>query len=176
MTKVKAEKKTKSKSKKQKKFETAAKDLSNLDSGDPVLTLRQKKFCELYSQDRQFFGNGVQSYIEAYGIDTNESGAYDSARTCAYRLLANVYICQYIDKLLELRGLNDSFVDKQLEFLITQHADPKAKIAAIREYNSLKNRIKTKKDTVNPDGTHTTEYSNLTEEELDNEIRKRKEN
>jgi hypothetical protein len=47
---------------------------------------------------------------------------------------------------LELQGLNDSYVDKQLELLITQNADFKAKIAAIREYNALKKRIVNKLD------------------------------
>jgi hypothetical protein len=33
------------------------------------LTLKQQVFCTLYSSDREFFGNGVQSYVEAYQVD-----------------------------------------------------------------------------------------------------------
>ena len=42
---------------------------------------------------------------------------------------------------MDLRGLNDCFVDKQLEYLITQYADNRAKITAIQEYNKLRARI-----------------------------------
>ena len=36
-------------------------------------------------------------------------------------------------------------MDKQLEFLITQYADNRAKITAIQEYNKLKSRITERK-------------------------------
>lgn len=39
-------------------------------------------------------------------------------------------------------GLNDVFVDKQLLFLIQQHADLRVKLRAIQEYNRLKARHK----------------------------------
>jgi hypothetical protein len=55
-------------------------------------------------------------------------------------LLTNVKILEFVNSLIEMRGLNDSFVDKQLEFLVTQHADFKAKLGAIKEYNALKKR------------------------------------
>lgn len=128
------------------------------------LNAQQKKFCELFASDREFFGNGTQSYIEAYNIDLSKKGAYLSAKANAYRLLTKDYILKYIDELFEARGLNDTFVDKQLEKLITQDAEFNVKIKAISEYNKLKGRITEKKEvkgdiTVNP-------FSGLTTEEL----------
>lgn len=105
------------------------------------LNPKQRAFCELFASDREFFGNGVQSYIEAYDVDTSKKGAYNSARSMSSKLLTNVDILAYIDELFEARGLNDTFVDKQLEKLITQDAEFGVKIKAITEYNKLKGRI-----------------------------------
>lgn len=105
------------------------------------LNEKQELFCQLYASDREFFANGTESYIEAYGIDTSRPGAYNSARSSASRLLTDVNILKRINEILEGGNLNDSFVDKQLEFVITQNADFSSKIAAIREYNKLKTRI-----------------------------------
>jgi len=104
------------------------------------LTTKQKVFCELYATSEEFFCNGVQSYIKAYKIK-KKGNWYNNAKTSAYELLTKPYILKYIDKLLNLRGLNDSFVDKQLELLITQNADLKSKLGAVKEYNRLKLRI-----------------------------------
>ena len=41
-------------------------------------------------------------------------------------------------------GLNDAFADKQLAFVMSQSADLRSKMAAIKEYNALKGRIKKK--------------------------------
>jgi len=68
-------------------------------------------------------------------------GAYRSAKTCAWRLLTNVDILAYVNKLLEDIALNIAHVDKQLAFLITQNADFGAKLGAIREFNALRKRI-----------------------------------
>lgn len=110
------------------------------------LNPQQELFCQLYSTDKEFFANGTQAYIEAYGIDLSRKGAYNAARADASRLLTNGNILKRINELLELRGLNDAFVDKQLEFVITQNADFSSKVAAIREYNKLKQRITDKMD------------------------------
>lgn len=103
-------------------------------------TLTQKKFCKTYVS-REFFANGVQSYIEAFNIDISKPGAYNSARARACYLLTDVNILAYINELLDLSGLNDAFVDKQMTLLITQNADFGSKLGAIREYNKLKARI-----------------------------------
>lgn len=119
------------------------------------LNPKQKRFCELFASDKELFGNGVQSYAEAYGIDLSVRGSYSAAVAAASRLLTNVKILDEINRIFEFRGLNDVFVDKQLEKLITQDADFKSKVAAIREYNSLKGRIIKKLD-------HTTDGQPLT--------------
>ena len=108
--------------------------------GKSQLNLKQKQFCKLYVS-KEFFANGGQSYIEAYDINTNKDGAYKGAISSAYNLLINTDILFYINELLELTGLNDTFVDKQMELLITQNADFGSKLGAIREYNKLKTRI-----------------------------------
>lgn len=105
------------------------------------LTPQQELFCKLYASDKEFFGNGVQSYIEAYGVDTSKRGWYATARSGAYENLTKPYILERINEIFEAQGLNDSYVDKQLEKLITQDADFKAKLGAIQEYNKMKGRI-----------------------------------
>ncbi len=116
------------------------------------LNIKQKAFCELYTQSIEFFGNGVQSYIEAYNPDTSKPNWYNSARSSAHNLLTNTDILSYIDKQLESDGFNDQFVDKQIKFLMTQNADFSNKLGAIREYNKLKARIKDKLELTGKDG------------------------
>ena len=110
------------------------------------LTPQQELFCQLYAGDREFFGNGVQSYIEAYGVDTSKPGWYTTARAGAHENLTKPHILERIDEIFEAHGLNDQFVDKQLEKLIVQDADYSAKMKAIAEYNKLKARITEKRD------------------------------
>lgn len=110
------------------------------------LNPKQLAFCELYASDQEFFGNGAQSYAAAYGIDLSVRGAYATAVVNASRLLTNAKVLNKINDIFESRGLNDSFVDKQLEKLITQDADFKSKLGAIKEYNSLKQRVTKKLD------------------------------
>lgn len=105
------------------------------------LTLKQQRFCELYATDREFFGNGTASYIEAYNPSRINPNWYQNARQAAHTLLTKGHICERINYLLEEGGLNDQHVDKQLHFLITQHADFTAKLGGIREYNKLKKRV-----------------------------------
>lgn len=105
------------------------------------LTPEQETFCRLYATDREFFGNGTRAYIEAYGVNLRKKFAYAAARASASRLLTSANICDRINEILEEGGLSDTFVDKQLLFLVTQHKDFAAKIRAIQEYNKLKSRI-----------------------------------
>lgn len=102
------------------------------------LNLNQERFCELYASDREFFGNGTQAYIEAYG---KEAGDYEACRRAASRLLTNVDILKRIDEYLDDIVMNDQHADKQLGFWMTQKDNPTAAMAAIREYNALKQRI-----------------------------------
>jgi hypothetical protein len=116
------------------------------------LNPKQEQFCQLYASDREFFGNGVESYIEVYQPDRSKKGWYNGACSSASRLLRSVKVCERINELLEKGGLNDQAVDKQLAFLVTQHADFGAKLGAIREYNKLKKRIVERKEVTGKDG------------------------
>lgn len=104
------------------------------------LNPKQELFCQYYiSQD--FFGNGTQAYAEAYNVDLSEKGGYNTARSNAHKLLTNTDILTRIDQILELAGLNDQFVDRQLTFWMTQKAEGPTAMKAISEYNKLKKRI-----------------------------------
>jgi len=106
------------------------------------LNREQELFCQCYvSIDREMFGNGVQSYIEAYDPDQSAKNWYKTVYSAASRLLNNVKVIDRINELLEEGWLNDVNVDKQLSFLITQHDDKSSKLNAIKEYNRLKTRI-----------------------------------
>lgn len=97
-------------------------------------------FCNLYASDKEFFGNGVASYVEAYNKDLRKKGTYASSRTMAYKLLTKADILARIREIMDIY-INDEVVDKELAFVIKQNAELSAKVAAIREYNQLKGRI-----------------------------------
>lgn len=115
------------------------------------LNEQQSEFCRLYVSE-EFFGNGVQSYLEVYDIDRSKPNWYATACVCASQLLSIPKVCQHINNLLESQGLSDEFVDKQILFLITQHAELGTKLGAIREYNKLKGRIIQKIEQTNING------------------------
>jgi len=120
-----------------------------------LLNPKQEMFCVLYASDREFFGNGVQSYVEAYN-PPRRGNWMASARTDASRLLTNANILRRIDELLDIQ-VNNSFIDKRLGFWATQLAHPQASIEAIKEYNKLKKRI---------DEKLTLKFSDLTDDQL----------
>ena len=106
------------------------------------LNEKREKFCQLFtSADREYFGNGVQSYLEVYNIDRSKKNWYKTACVAASDLLSKVKVYERISELLEEGGLNDKYVDKQLLYLISQYSDNSNKLGAIREYNKLKQRI-----------------------------------
>ena len=105
------------------------------------LNLQQERFCQLFASDREFFGNGLQAYMEAYGIPQVR---WKAAAAAASRLLKSGKVLARINQLLDHLALNDQHVDKQLALVITQNADYKSKVAAIKEYNALRQRIKNK--------------------------------
>lgn len=111
-----------------------------------TLTTRQEQFCQLYATDSEFFGNGVQSYLEIYDIDQSKPNWYKTACSAASDLLSNPKVFNRINDLLSEGGLNDQNADKQLMFLINQQEDKSVKLGALREYNKLKARITEKID------------------------------
>jgi len=111
------------------------------------LTPKMEMFCQLYASDREFFGNGTQSYIEAYGVDIYKKGAYEVARQEAYRLLTKPHILKRVDELMD-HYINNTVVDKELAFVVKQKADLNAKVSAIREWNKIKKRTQGDGNTV----------------------------
>lgn len=114
-----------------------------VDDGSYALKPQEERFCQLYASDREFFCNGVQSYIEAYKVDVGKGKgktSYEYCRFAAHRLLKKRKITTRINEIYQSSGLNDPFVDKQLEKLITQDAEFRPKLGAIQEYNRLKKR------------------------------------
>lgn len=124
-------------------FHAAVTKLHTIEStpDEEKLNERQELFCQYYATDREFFGNGVQTYIEVYEPDRHKKNWYKQACSSASEILSNPKVFNRINQLLEDGGLNDVNVDKQLQFLINQQSDFTNKIAAIREYNKLKSRI-----------------------------------
>lgn len=100
------------------------------------LNPKQELFCKLFATERDFFGNGTTAYMEAYGVENNQG-----TRQSASKLLTNAHILARVNELLDYNGLNDVSVDRELAFVIAQSADYGSKVAAIREYNKLRNRI-----------------------------------
>lgn len=130
------------------------------------LNVNQAKFCEIYATQEEFFGNGVASYMEAYKSKNGKKKiGYMTAAANSSRLLTNAKILGYLDYLIEEGGLNDQHVDKQLRLVITQNADFKSKVSAIREYNRLRQRIIEKQE-------HTHKFQDLTDEELEDEYKR----
>ena len=105
------------------------------------LTPQQKYFCELYATNRDFFGNGTQAYIEAYNVDLTKKGGYMVAKSGAYENLTKPYLLKHIRSLMELGGLSNERVDKELLFLIEQNAELGNKLGAIKEFNKVNGRI-----------------------------------
>jgi len=133
------------------------------------LPLKRELFCRFYTQNEDLFGNATHSYAEAYDykLDTLDTEAVwsepegDSPRerlddspyekavhVCAveaFRLLRIPEVQARITALLN-EILKDEVVDSQLAKLIMQDKEPAAKIAAIREYNKIRQRIVDKTD------------------------------
>jgi phage terminase small subunit len=110
------------------------------------LNEKQELFCK-YFVSKDFYANGVESYAAAYGLDLSNPKNYNTAKVNASKLLTNTNISSYITQMLDDAGLNNNFVDKQLLFVISQHADLNAKMKAIEQYNKLKQRITDKSET-----------------------------
>jgi hypothetical protein len=101
------------------------------------LTAKEELFCQLYASDREFFGNGVESYLEAFNLPLKK---YNTAKVNASILLTKSNILDRINELMDI-FINDIVVDKELGFVIKQKNDLPSKVAAIREYNKVKRRV-----------------------------------
>jgi hypothetical protein len=136
---------------------------------DGPLNPQRELFCRYYTQNEDLFGNATHSYAEAYDykLDTlSHEAIYDlpegnkdrkkiqdseyerAIHVCAVegsRLLRSPEVQSRITALLN-EILRDEVVDSQLAKLIMQDSEPAAKIAAIREYNKIRQRIVDKTD------------------------------
>lgn len=127
------------------------------------LTERQIMFAQYYATSEEFFFQGAKAYAKAYGYDYNDRNQRNTINVGSNTCLKHSTILTFIQMLLDGEGLNDSFVDKQILSVITQSADLKAKMLAIREYNSITGRNKRLLEvTVN----NTYNYAALSPEEL----------
>jgi len=124
-------------------------EMFGYDGSKPLDNINWERFCRIYTTESEFFGNGVNSYIQAYDLDESEPGTYSVASASATRLLKKVSVMARINYLLDNLILNDAHVDKQMAYLITQNAQLQPKLGAIQEYNKLRNRINEKQNNTN---------------------------
>lgn len=130
------------------------------------LSPKHELFCRLYASDEEFFGNGLQAYAQAYGLDLTKKSHYGTARANASRLLTRADVLARINQLLDL-WVSNEVADKELGFVIVQKAHLSAKVAAIHEYNKVKGRHA-------PVGVKfVDDNADLTDEELEREIARR---
>lgn len=113
------------------------------------LNSNQLHFCELFvSSDKEFFGNGVQSYIESYEPDQTRPNWYKNACSRASELLSNPKVMAKISSLLEVGGFNDENVEKQHTFLINQYTDLGVKQRALSDFYKLKGKYAPEKSVI----------------------------
>lgn len=117
-------------------------ELSLLEIGKELKLLpRQIDFCKYYTTE-EFYGNGIRAYGKAYGLNPDNKNERAACSVGANNNLKHGAILMLINILLDSEGFNDSFVDKQLLKVITQDADLKAKMLAIKTYNEITGRVK----------------------------------
>lgn len=97
-----------------------------------------QKFCEMWSI---YFWHGTESYIFAYWMDPNNRNHRQTANSCSSQIMRRPEVVKRIDQLLEQWGLTDQVADQEMLFVMKQKRDLPSKVAAIREYNKLRQRI-----------------------------------
>jgi hypothetical protein len=115
-----------------------------------ILKSKQEQFCKNFVFVPEFRNNSTLSYANAYQIDLetlkNNSKreylkVYDNCASNASRLLRNDKIRTRLGKLLD-STLSSSQVNAQLARIIFQCKDLSVCLAAIKEYNRSRGRIK----------------------------------
>lgn len=124
-----------------KKWPLTMMEAEQLDKPTETLNPLQELFCRLYTRHWETYWSWVKAYAEAYWVEISSSKGYKVAQAASSRLLSKVIVSSRINEYLQDEVLNDSVVDSQLAYLITQHDEKWAKLGAIKEYNALKQRI-----------------------------------
>lgn len=129
------------------------------------LTLKQELFCRYYTQNPETCLNGTHSYGRAYGFDfdnldrttiyeedkitvkkkSDYTRAFDYCGNAASRMIRNAKVSKRITELFN-EMLRDDVIDAELLKIIMYAPKPSDRVAAIKEYNSLKQRIVKKLD------------------------------
>lgn len=104
---------------------------------NPDLTEKQQLFCLLYVFDKDCFCNGTMSYMRAYLLKDSQRKV---AQAASSRMLSNVIIRKYINKLL-LDNFKNTVVDAEHSRIILQNKNLIAKLGGIQEYNKIKKRV-----------------------------------
>lgn len=125
-----------------------------------TINLENELFCQFYVKNDALFGNGTLAYAEAYDFkldelsrddalydevnkliqDSTYTRAYNVCSVQASKLLRVPKIQERIIVLLN-EILKDDVVDSELAKVIKQNHKLDSKVAAIKEYNKLRNRI-----------------------------------
>lgn len=128
------------------------------------LTHKQELFCRFYTQNEETLLNGVLSYAEAYGFDLDSLSeepvyaedkitilqqsqyklAYHYCGFAASRMLKNDKVARRVNVLFN-ELMREEIVDARLMRIILKGKDNDS-LAAIKEFNSLKQRITKKLD------------------------------
>lgn len=138
--------------------------LNNEEDVSTGLNPKQELFCQFYINNHDLFGNATLAYAEAYGYDLdnlsneavygepNEKGvrekleaseyekAYNVCSVSSSKLLRNPKVNSRLVVLLN-EFLNDKEVDAELARVIKQNYKLESKVAGIKEYNKLRQRI-----------------------------------
>lgn len=133
---------------------------------EDIIYPKEELFVRYFTQNDETFGNATQSYAAAYGVNLDvprddekrdENGkvilrsSYDRAcQLCAVegkRLLRKPKIQSLKVKLLNELMTNE-VIDAELMKVVKQDEDRASKVAAMREFNKLKNRTTDQPNTI----------------------------
>lgn len=132
------------------KSKTALFKYMGLDGVEYSMTLKEKKFVELYMQGG---ANGTQAVIDAgYDVYNKKTGAINRnlAAVIAYELLRKPHIYSFVNVLMDQYGFNDGNVERQHMFLLNQDADLTAKRGAVDMFYKLKGKYAPEKIAMTP--------------------------
>lgn len=149
------------------------------------LTYRQELFCRHYTQNPETCLNGTLSYALTYGFDldsldnefppsingektfSERRKAENSCAQMASVLLRSLKVSKRVTELFN-EMFTDTVVDGELIKIIMSAPKPSDRVAAIKEYNSLKQRITKKLDLTTKGESLNVEDRNKIEKALEN--------